>query len=353
VPVTLENIHQIFKPYGEVLKIITFLKDSIFKALVQMSTVEQAINAKLLLEGKDMFQGCCHLRIGFSKLTDLKVKQNGPRSRDFTVPDYSSLQSGFGSSSGGYLFPPVGGLGTGFGVGGFDSKSAYNGGGGFNPYEKQQGTVLLVNNLTPDKVTPNALFTLFGVYGDVLRVKILFKKRDTALIQFSNPQGAHFAQLHLNKLFLHSKEITVNQSKHTEISMPRGDTEEAAAAFTKDFTNSPIHRFKNKSSGKNINPPSQVLHVSNLYDGCTEEELRKLFGQEQTGSPVVQFFSNRKMAYVKLDSVHDAVLALIRLHNYKLSERYMRVSFSPKDPNQVVNSDAGDGGSGVTGEEEG
>jgi polypyrimidine tract-binding protein 2 len=108
VPVTLENIHQIFKPYGEVLKIITFLKDTVFKALVQMASVEQAINAKLLLEGKDMFQGCCHLRIGFSKLTDLTVKQNGARSRDFTVPDYTSLQmqSGFGGG-GGYLFPPL------------------------------------------------------------------------------------------------------------------------------------------------------------------------------------------------------------------------------------------------------
>jgi len=41
------------------------------------------------------------------------------------------------------------------------------------------------------------------------------------------------------------------------------------------------------------------------------------------------------MAYVKLDSLHDAVLALIRLHNYKLGDKYMRVSFSHKDPNQL------------------
>ena len=34
------------------------------------------------------------------------------------------------------------------------------------------------------------LFRLFGVYGDVLRVKILYNKPDTALIMFSNPLGA-------------------------------------------------------------------------------------------------------------------------------------------------------------------
>jgi len=48
------------------------------------------------------------------------------------------------------------------------------------------------------------------------------------------------------------------------------------------------------------------------------------------------FPSNRKMAYVKLDNVHEAVLALIRLHNYKVGNKYMRISFSQKDPNQVT-----------------
>ena len=45
------------------------------------------------------------------------------------------------------------------------------------------GCVLIVSNLEETRVTPDVLFTLFGVYGDVLRVKILFAKKDTALIQ--------------------------------------------------------------------------------------------------------------------------------------------------------------------------
>lgn len=48
-------------------------------------------------------------------------------------------------------------------------------------------TVLIVSNLD-SRVEPDNLFTLFGVYGDVLRVKILFNKPDTALIQFVSPQ---------------------------------------------------------------------------------------------------------------------------------------------------------------------
>jgi len=338
VPVTLENIHQVFKPYGNVLKIVTFVKDQSFKALVQMESIEQAINAKLLLEGKDMFQGCCHLRIGFSKLTDISVKQNGPRSRDFSVPD--TFPTGGGGGGGGPgLFGPQGFPpqfpGSGYpsqsfgGGGGFDSKGAFTSG------LDTRGSVLLVNNLTPGSIDCDKLFTLFGVYGDVLRVKILFTKRDTALIQFATPQQAQTAQIHLNRLYLHTKEINVNTSKHTEVALPREGDE--SASLTKDYTGSPIHRFRHRGtrSTKNINPPSQVLHISNLYDGCTEEELRKLFVSE-TSNAVVQFFpQNRKMAYVKLDSVHEAVLALIRNHNIKLGDKYMRVSFSAKDPNTI------------------
>ena len=34
------------------------------------------------------------------------------------------------------------------------------------------------------------MFDLTGVYGDVLRVKILFNKKDNALIQYQEPQQA-------------------------------------------------------------------------------------------------------------------------------------------------------------------
>ena len=34
------------------------------------------------------------------------------------------------------------------------------------------------------------LYDFVGVYGDVMRVKILYSKRDSALIQFREPQQA-------------------------------------------------------------------------------------------------------------------------------------------------------------------
>eukprot|EP00456_Euglypha_rotunda_P066066 TRINITY_DN5682_c0_g1_i15.p1 TRINITY_DN5682_c0_g1~~TRINITY_DN5682_c0_g1_i15.p1 ORF type:complete len:111 (+),score=4.82 TRINITY_DN5682_c0_g1_i15:113-445(+) len=91
------------------------------------------------------------------------------------------------------------------------------------------------------------------------------------MIQFATPQQAQTAQVHLNHIFLHTKQISVNLSKHSEVALPRGETDDGG--LTKDYTGSPIHRFRHRGARttKNINPPSQVLHISNLHDTCTEE----------------------------------------------------------------------------------
>lgn len=295
-----------------------------------------------------MFQGCCHLRIGFSKLKDLVVKQNGARMRDFTTSEWAAGGLG-GFPQQPQPSPPYLFSGSQFG-GQLPGQGAYGPPPSYPtppPISQpsvpgsgaEKGGVVIVNNLNPEKISCDKLFMLFGVYGDVIRVKILFNKRDTALVQFASPQQAHLASMHLNRLPLYGKEIGVSLSKHQDIQLPR-DQDPETAALTKDYSGSPIHRFKHRTSRlKNINPPTQILHISNLYEGCTEDELRKLFGQDQSGVPTVQFFKNdRKMAYIKMDSIQDAAHALIKLHNYKLGDKYMRISFSSKDPSKVSDS---------------
>ena len=46
--------------------------------------------------------------------------------------------------------------------------------------------VLLVNNLEEGVTTVEDLFQLFGNYGDVIRVKILFHKRNTAFVEMKD-----------------------------------------------------------------------------------------------------------------------------------------------------------------------
>ena len=42
--------------------------------------------------------------------------------------------------------------------------------------------ILIVSNL-PIGITPDVIFRLFSLYGNVHKVKIMFKKRDTALVE--------------------------------------------------------------------------------------------------------------------------------------------------------------------------
>lgn len=42
------------------------------------------------LDGQNIYNGCCTLRVSFSKLTSLNVKFNNDKSRDYTRPDLST-----------------------------------------------------------------------------------------------------------------------------------------------------------------------------------------------------------------------------------------------------------------------
>ncbi|VDP91467.1 unnamed protein product [Echinostoma caproni] len=197
------------------------------------------------------------------------------------------------------------------------------------PPNNNGGTVLIVSNLHEERVYPDALFTLFGVYGDVTRVKIMFNKKDTALVQFADPQQALTALQFLSGQRLWGKTMKIAVSRHNVVQLPREDSDNG---LTKDYSTSLLHRFRkpNSKNYMNIYPPSHVLHLSNIPPTISEEDIRLLFaakGFEVTGFRFMQ--KDKKMALVQLDSIDTAIQALIELHNTQLTENsHLRISFS-------------------------
>uniref|UniRef100_A0A8C1XWE4 Polypyrimidine tract binding protein 2b n=2 Tax=Cyprinus carpio TaxID=7962 RepID=A0A8C1XWE4_CYPCA len=272
-PVTLDVLQQIFSKFGTVMKIITFTKNNQFQALLQFSDPVNAQQAKLSLDGQNIYNSCCTLRIDFSKLVNLNVKYNNDKSRDYTRPE---LPSGDGQ-------PPV---------------------------------------------DPSVAATL-SVYGDVQRVKILYNKKDSALIQMSDGNQAQLAMSHLNGQKMYGKIIRVTLSKHQTVQLPREGLDDQG--LTKDFTSSPLHRFKKPGSKnfQNIFPPSATLHLSNIPENVTEEDLRLLFSNSGGTVKAFKFFQDRKMALLQTSTVEEAIQALIDLHNYDMGRGHrLRVSFS-------------------------
>ncbi|XP_051984093.1 polypyrimidine tract-binding protein 1-like isoform X2 [Xyrauchen texanus] len=364
-PVTLDVLHQIFSKFGTVLKIITFTKNNQFQALVQYADEMTARHAKLSLDGQNIYNACCALRISFSKLTSLNVKYNNDKSRDYTCPDLPTGDSqpslnqqmmaaaaltapGIISASpyaGAHGFPPrftiqqaaglslpgmpAGALAS-LGISGTVAAAAAAGRLSLSGLTAGGHSVLLVSNLNPENVTPQCLFILFGVYGDVMRVKIMFNKKENALVQMSDGTQAQLAMSHLSGQNLYGKGLRVNMSKHTMVQLPREGQEDQG--LTKDYSNSPLHRFKKPGSKNysNIFPPSSTLHLSNIPPSVTEEDLRGLFTSAGAVVKAFKFFQKDcKMALIQLGSVEEAIESLIKFHNHNLGENHhLRVSFS-------------------------
>lgn len=385
-PVTLDVLFMIFSRFGKVLRIITFNKNNSFQALIQLSESSAAMNAKSSLDGLNIYNGCCTLRIEFSKLNTLNVKYNNDKSRDYTNPNLPSGELTYEQKlqlilqntqlTGGHhqqqqigaLFPfgaaaavAAQQLATNVNTsnGTANTQFPFNGqmalqpnnellmGGGQLLSNNLTGIVLntafqsgvvntpvvLVSNLDEATVTPEQLFILFGVYGDVIRVKILFNKKDNALIQYSDVQQAQLAIQHLDKLKWNGRNIRVTASKHTLVQMPKEGQPDAG--LTKEFTNSSLHRFKKPGSKNymNIYPPCATLHLSNIPNCMDEDSILEIFKDFKIAE--FKFFQkDHKMALVQLEDVETAVAFLVAMHNYKLAENaHLRVSFSKKGMN--------------------
>uniref|UniRef100_A0A672P865 Polypyrimidine tract-binding protein 2-like n=1 Tax=Sinocyclocheilus grahami TaxID=75366 RepID=A0A672P865_SINGR len=340
-PVTLDVLQQIFSKFGTVMKIITFTKNNQFQALLQFSDPVNAQQAKLSLDGQNIYNSCCTLRIDFSKLVNLNVKYNNDKSRDYTRPE---LPAGDGQPP---MDPSVAAtLGTPSGM-----VTSYSSGGGFpsslgaiSPLSAAAaaaaaagrvalsghtgpGGVLLVSNLNEEVRPQHPQHT--HTHKHIPRVKILYNKKDSALIQMSDGNQAQLAMSHLNGQKMYGKIIRVTLSKHQTVQLPREGLDDQG--LTKDFTSSPLHRFKKPGSKnfQNIFPPSATLHLSNIPENVTEEDLRLLFSNSGGTVKAFKFFQDRKMALLQMSTAEEAIQALIDLHNYDMGRGHrLRVSFS-------------------------
>ena len=53
------------------------------QAIVEFSTLENADKARTCLHGADIYSNCCTMKVEYSKLEELKVRENGLMSWDF------------------------------------------------------------------------------------------------------------------------------------------------------------------------------------------------------------------------------------------------------------------------------
>jgi len=213
---------------------------------------------------------------------------------------------------------------------------------GFQTPPVPDANTILVKGLPMNdpRVTPDALCTLFGVYGDVLRVKIFNRKqdRDKAIIQFLNHDHAARAKEYLKGIVLYNSPLALFWSWMTEAVRVPSRPNDHGELLTKDYThNLEIHRFRLNPmlDQRRLAAPTRILHVANITHGTKADDLKEFFSTATDGdryfppgTEVDMFREDKPMCYIKFRNISDATAFLIRFHNVLFRERPLRVQFS-------------------------
>ncbi|KAF4722175.1 hypothetical protein FOZ62_011372, partial [Perkinsus olseni] len=249
----------------------------------------------------------------------LEVKYNNERSWDYTNP---SLPSG----------PP----------------GAMAGSGLLGPQQRGMSgvaatPVVFVLGLNEKDTTPDDLAALFAVYGNVVKVKIMYKARNSALVQMQTVGECHTAIAHLKGIRLHGNKLTMEMSKggrELPPIPPPGAEQTEADRLSRDYTSqSYLYARHRADQTSRPFPPSSSLYFSNMPHGTTEEDLRELLdasGCQYTG---IRFLNEQHhMAIVQCVSLDNAIETLCRAHAKPVGHppRPVRVGFGNTVPKRPV-----------------
>ncbi|XP_012084721.1 polypyrimidine tract-binding protein homolog 1 isoform X2 [Jatropha curcas] len=197
---------QVFSAFGFVHKIATFEKAAGFQALIQFTDSDTASAARNALDGRSIPKyllpehvGSCHLRISYSAHTDLNIKFQSHRSRDYTNP-YLPVNP---TAIEGPVQPAVGP----------DGKK-----------KEPESNVLLasIENMQY-AVTVDVLHTVFSAFGTVQKIAIFEKNGGTqALIQYPDIATAAVAKETLEGHCIYDGgycKLHLSYSRHTDLNV--------------------------------------------------------------------------------------------------------------------------------------
>eukprot|EP00735_Rhodelphis_limneticus_P006719 TRINITY_DN19150_c0_g1::TRINITY_DN19150_c0_g1_i1::g.2222::m.2222 TRINITY_DN19150_c0_g1::TRINITY_DN19150_c0_g1_i1::g.2222 ORF type:complete len:515 (+),score=105.39,sp/Q8WVV9/HNRLL_HUMAN/31.76/1e-67,RRM_5/PF13893.1/2.3e-05,RRM_5/PF13893.1/7.9e-09,RRM_5/PF13893.1/4.2e-13,RRM_5/PF13893.1/0.2,RRM_6/PF14259.1/4.8e-08,RRM_6/PF14259.1/0.006,RRM_6/PF14259.1/4.1e-11,RRM_6/PF14259.1/0.0056,RRM_1/PF00076.17/1.1e-06,RRM_1/PF00076.17/2.1e-06,RRM_1/PF00076.17/1.3e-08,RRM_1/PF00076.17/0.015,Limkain-b1/PF11608. len=353
--ITADVLQQALSPYGTVLRVIVFNKNGV-QALVEFDNYMSAQRAKVAVDGKDIYQGCCTIVAHFSKTEKLTVKFNNDRSRDFTNPGLpgnlpqqapSTLSKPAGllnnpfnvpmnSGMSGQPFSMPTGMSTGMPAQNSQFAAAMA---GMMP-ASQDRPVVIVGNI-PERILPDNIFNLFSIYGNVLRVKMLYKQKGTALIQMGDGVQAQLVIASLNGVQLFGSRLSISLSKFPQVALPRGGGEnDGSSELTKDYSAVGGNRLK---PNKHTYAPCATLHFYNAPETITEEALTEIVTRHDLEAPVsISFLEKKnapettrapkKLGFMQFSSVEAATAALAFCNNTEVSPNvHLKLHYNKND----------------------
>lgn len=197
--------------------------------------------------------------------------------------------------------------------------------------ENRKSKVVYVRGLDDLSITIRFILNVFGNFGNVLKI-IFLRNKSSCLIEFEQLEQATKSKDSLDNISLLGQTIRVFYSNYETINLRDQKFCESEDVFVNEEIN---FRFK-PNSQISFNPPSQILHVSNLKaETCCEAVMGDVFsayGKIEATKIVSQDnlkkLSSKYMCLIKFSKLEEALIAMGFLHGTDLLGRKMVLSFT-------------------------
>ncbi|XP_034142119.1 heterogeneous nuclear ribonucleoprotein L isoform X11 [Drosophila guanche] len=360
-PITVDVLHKICHPHGQVLRIVIFKKNGV-QAMVEFDNLDAATRARENLNGADIYAGCCTLKIDYAKPEKLNVYKNEPdTSWDYTLSTVAPAQS---HNLCQFKEPPLLGPGAAFppfGAPEYHPTTPDNWKGAsihptglmkeptgvvpgrnapvaFTPQGQAQGAVMMVYGLDHDTSNTDKLFNLVCLYGNVARIKFLKTKEGTAMVQMGDSVAVERCVQHLNNIPVGTGgKIQIAFSKQNFLSEVINPflLPDHTPSF-KEYTGSKNNRFLSpaQASKNRIQPPSKILHFFNTPPGLTEDQLIGIFNIKDVPATSVRLFplktERSSSGLIEFPNISQAVLAIMKCNHLPIEGKGTKFPFIMK-----------------------
>jgi RNA recognition motif-containing protein len=193
--------------------------------------------------------------------------------------------------------------------------------------EVQKSAVLHVNGLENKDIKVQMLYNIFSNFGNIAKI-IFMRNKASALIEFESIEYSSIAKDYLNNIVFMGKPLRINYSNYPNIQIRNKQNKGSEEVF---MGNQKCYRF-NKNKNISINPPSSVLHISNLVkDLCKDQSILRAqfsgYGKVE-GLKFIFGDNGKNMCLLKMPSIEDALRAMAYLHDTELGGRRIQISFT-------------------------
>ena len=137
----------------------------------------------------------------------------------------------------------------------------------------RKSKVIYVRGINTKIVTLNMIKNIFSNFGNILKL-IFMKDKGCGLLEFENIVYATKAKDYMNNLNLSGSQLKIFYSNYNEITLKESNFENLGEIFLGCSENFRFRDMRNLC----INPPSNILHVSNLRkEAYNKGKLFRLF----------------------------------------------------------------------------